>query len=485
MERKKPSGSKINQRPNHLKNRLKTKPNYKQVFVNRTLDMKKINYIGLDMDLTLVRYKTKNFSNLAYKKIIDFLVEKKKYPSIIRKLKPDYERNIRGLVVDQSQGNILKLSRFGAIRRSYHGLSPISVEEKNPKKYQYTYIDLRSPNYESVDTHFSISFAILFGQLVELKDLHKNLKFPKYETISRDLIEAETILHQTGPLKNIVCKNFSKYIKQDPKLVMNLEKYVKYGKKIFIVTNSEPKYTEKLLNYTINPFLKNHKKWQELFEFVVTAAEKPDFFYKNTHFLKFDPKKENFEKIKSIQKHQIYLKGNAKAITAQFKIHPNEILYIGDHIYSDIVRLKKGCGWRTALVIEELEDEIKKNVRTKTISKNINNLIEQQMFLQNKLDNFLSLKNRKNQSKYKGNEKNKIIKKIKQLDKKLKILREKKDKVFNNYWGETFREGIEETYFSYLMERFSCIYMSQLNHFLEVSPEAYYSSYPKNLPHEK
>ena len=41
------------------------------VFVNRTINMKKIKYIGLDMDHTLIRYQTQKFEALVYQFVID------------------------------------------------------------------------------------------------------------------------------------------------------------------------------------------------------------------------------------------------------------------------------------------------------------------------------------------------------------------------------------------------------------------------------
>ena len=37
---------------------------------------------------------------------------------------------------------------------------------------------------------------------------------------------------------------------------------------------------------------------------------------------------------------------------------PRQVLYVGDHIYGDILRSKKTLGWRTMLVIPELETEL-------------------------------------------------------------------------------------------------------------------------------
>ncbi len=35
------------------------------------------------------------------------------------------------------------------------------------------------------------------------------------------------------------------------------------------------------------------------------------------------------------------------------------MLYVGDHIYGDILRSKKTLGWRTMLVVPELESELR------------------------------------------------------------------------------------------------------------------------------
>ena len=53
--------------------------------------------------------------------------------------------------------------------------------------------------------------------------------------------------------------------------------------------------------------------------------------------------------------------GNAEEFEKAFGYAGDQILYVGDHLYGDIVRSKRNVMWRTALVVEELEDEIQKN----------------------------------------------------------------------------------------------------------------------------
>lgn len=40
------------------------------------------------------------------------------------------------------------------------------------------------------------------------------------------------------------------------------------------------------------------------------------------------------------------------------KARGKDVLYIGDHIFGDVLRSKKSRGWRTFLVIPELEHEL-------------------------------------------------------------------------------------------------------------------------------
>jgi predicted HAD superfamily phosphohydrolase YqeG len=39
-------------------------------------------------------------------------------------------------------------------------------------------------------------------------------------------------------------------------------------------------------------------------------------------------------------------------------IHGDEILYVGDHIYTDVSQSKVHQLWRTALICRELEEEV-------------------------------------------------------------------------------------------------------------------------------
>jgi HAD superfamily 5'-nucleotidase-like hydrolase len=207
------------------------------VFVNRTLNMKKIKYIGLDMDHTLIRYKTENFETLVYRLVIEELITNQHYPEEIKQLQFNFTDAIRGLVIDSKNGNILKLSRYGAIRQSYHGTKQIDFNDQK-SIYRSIYVDLGDPNYMAIDTSFSIAFCVLYQQLVDYKDRRPN-DYPDYNVIATNVLHAVDRVHAAGHLKQQICKDLDRYVIKDKELVMGMRRYIQHGKKIFILTNSE------------------------------------------------------------------------------------------------------------------------------------------------------------------------------------------------------------------------------------------------------
>jgi HAD superfamily 5'-nucleotidase-like hydrolase len=454
-----------------------------KVFVNRTLNMRKIKYIGLDMDHTLVRYHSQAFEELAHKTMCKRLVELKGYPESLKKLPFKFDLAIRGLVIDRKKGNLLKVSRHGAIRASYHGTKPIDFITQQ-KLYKSIYIDLSDTSaYTAIDTAFSISVATLFAQLVEIKDGEGKDIMPDYDTISVDVISMLDMAHRDGSLKGEVALHLEKYIIKDESVVQGLERYKLHDKKIFILTNSDFAYTKLLLDYAINPFLKNHKTWEDLFEYVVTNAQKPRFFYDNLRFLKVNPADGSMTNYDEPLKKGIYQAGCADKFAKDLGIEGDDVLYIGDHIYGDILRLKKDCNWRTALVVEELGEEIEKYRKSQPFSTEIQALMnrkepfEHQMvdIISRKVETTLEAEDTKVQE---------FQHQITDIDKAISVLIKKQQALFNPHWGEIMRAGNEESYFAHQVDRFACIYMAKLSDLLEMSPRTYFRAARRPLAHE-
>ncbi|OMO70715.1 HAD-superfamily hydrolase, subfamily IG, 5'-nucleotidase [Corchorus capsularis] len=81
----------------------------KQIFCNRSLNMRNIVAVGFDMDYNLAQYKPETFESLAYGGTIRILVYDLGYPQEFLKWTFDWKYMVRGLVLDKKRGNILKL----------------------------------------------------------------------------------------------------------------------------------------------------------------------------------------------------------------------------------------------------------------------------------------------------------------------------------------------------------------------------------------
>lgn len=452
-----------------------------RVYVNRTLNLKKIRYLGLDMDHTLVRYNTENFERLSYKSIIAKLIGSRGYPETLRALSFDFNFAIRGLVIDRHKGNLLKLNRYAAIRASYHGTKPLDFKT-HQKLYRSTYIDLSKDDYMAIDTFFSISLANLFAQIVELKDSDPTHNYPSYAQIADDVLDALDEAHRDGSLKEEVKRNLDLYLIKDSRLVEGLEKFKRHGKKIFIVTNSDFHYTKLLLDYAINPFLKEHKSWEELFEIVITFAQKPKFFYDLQRFLRVNSKDGSMTNMDEKLAPGIYQGGNAKKFTEDFGLDGDDILYIGDHIYGDILRLKKDCNWRTAMVLDELAEEVGNNEKTAPTVSAIEAYMRKKEPLEDELTDLLTEKVEKglaNETRI-----DVLQNLIGDIDLAISNLIKKQQSHYNRNWGQLMRAGNEESYLAYQIERYACVYMAKLSDLLEVSPRTYFRATRRPLSHE-
>lgn len=453
------------------------------IYVNRTLNLKQIAAIGFDMDYTLVRYDSEAFEEMTYKEIVKKLIDLKGYPADLSKLKFQFNLAIRGLVIDKPHGNILKLSTYSKVKHAYHGMK--EMDFKNQQKiYQGLTIDLNdSDRFAIVDTTFSVAYCVLYMQIVELKDKHPELNYPDYKTIENDLLEALDYSHRDGTLKNQVRKSVTKFIVQDPGTVAALEKFKKHGKKLWVITNSDYEYSSLLLDYSINPFLKEHKHWSELFNLVITLASKPKFFTDKLPLLQVDPATGFLKNHHGPIVDGIYQGGCAQAIQKHAGLSGEQILYLGDHIYGDVLSIKKTCNWRTALVIEELIQECEAITKSEALSKEINTLMAEKVDYESKLDNLFD----REFEKGKKPDKEKLqahFQRIEKVDKKIgKLIRGHKA-FFNPHWGETMRAGVEPSRLAGQIEKYACIYMAKISDFVNYSPRTYFRPRKKTLPHE-
>lgn len=451
-----------------------------KIFVNRTLNMNSIKLIGFDMDYTLVTYNVPEFEAKTYSIIKKKLIKDYQYPEEINEFIFNPNFIIRGLVIDTETGDFLKVNRYGFVRTASHGTTFLSFEELK-EKYGVNSIDLTDSRYNIVHTLFSKAEGCLFAQLVDYFD--KKEHSTKYKKIFDDVKRSLNNAHMEHELKGDVVENPEKYLLPDKRIVDALLKFKRFGKKLALITNSDYNYSNKVMEYCFGKFIKF--PWQKIFDIIVVAANKPSFFKDRNMFLKVDPDTgllSNF--YGALEWNGIYQGGNANYLERNFGIDPSEILYLGDHILGDVVTLKETIGWRTGLVVQELEEEVPILEKTQEIHK----IIAKKMAEKERLEDIslgyrekLWLKENAKVNRQKWDE---IKEKMMKLDEELRDLITQSQQGFNTYWGEVMRAGNEISRFAALVERYACIYMSGIANLYYYSPYKYFRSQRRLLAHD-
>ncbi|MAF77124.1 MAG: 5'-nucleotidase [Halobacteriovoraceae bacterium] len=458
------------------------------VFINRTINLKKIKAIGLDMDYTIVRYNTEAFEELTHKEVLAKLVSLKNYPEKIKTLKFEFERSIQGLVIDKKRGHLLKISRYGKVKEAYHGLEPLDFKTQQDI-YANRIIDLALHQFQSLDTSFSISNGVLYSQLVQLK--REGMELPDFYNLADDIKEILDICHGDGTIKDQVREDLERFIIKDKEIVHLLERYKDYGKQLIVITNSDYNYTKLLLDYAINPFLENHKDWSELFDITITLSRKPAFFTNEASFLKIDLESglmsNHFGKVES----GVYQGGSAHKLQKDLGLNGEEILYLGDHIYGDVVSIKKTFNWRTALILDPLKDELNSIKKSSSVQKKIDKLMGEKQDLEYKINEieikkFEARKNKTTSDEVKAfkEELNKVYAQIEKINTEISDLITEYRSHFNPYWGELMRAGQEESRMADQVEKYACLYMIKISDLFSHSPRTYFRPEKRILPHE-
>jgi HAD superfamily 5'-nucleotidase-like hydrolase len=475
----------------------------RQVFINRNLRMSKVEVVGFDMDYTLAIYHMRRIEQLSFDMTIQRLISDKGYSPEISQVQYIHQFVMRGLVVDKKNGNLIKMDRFGHVGRAYHGLKPLPVQVWH-KLYRNERIRLKDPQYAWIDTLFALPEACLFSGIIELfESLGRTVDYAK---LYDDIRESIDTVHRDNTLKQEIRKDIGRFIFKDPELGPALHKLRSGGKKLFLLTNSLWDYTDAVMTYLLDGVLAEYPSWRNYFDFVVTGAAKPAFFSENQPFFEIDPSTEEGKIVReatSLEKGKVYQGGNLSSFQRFTGYASEGVLYVGDHIYGDILKSKKASLWRTCMVVQEIEDEIN---YTASKSEAINRLSEIELIRArlddevNRLKAQLNLLDRKleragptdesraelqAERKRQKPDLDRARKTLKQTTEIADVLEKQVEEGFNPFWGLMFKEGNENSRFGEQVEQYACIYTSRVSNFLHYSPMQYYRSPRDLMPHEQ
>jgi 5'-nucleotidase len=477
-----------------------------RVFCNRNLRMDKIEMIGFDMDYTLALYHQERLERLSTELTLGKLIEKHGYPDAIRGLHYDTRWAIRGVMVDRQLGNVFKLDRHSYVGRCYHGFRELTSDERRAA-YRNEKINLSDDRFEWIDTLFGLPEAVMYVTMVDWMDHQQG--GADYDKLFADIRTAIDEAHRDDTLKSVIKGDLPAFIMKDPLLAETLHKFRSSGKKLFLLTNSLYDYTAVVMSYLLDGERKAYPSWRNYFDIVIVGGAKPAFFNELRPFVQIDPATgapivngQNGEPIRHLSRDKIYQGGNVVAFEQMTGIRGEQVLYIGDHIYGDILRLRKQHMWRTAMVLQELERDIAVSDRLQAQiqdlelldrrHRNLESEIDYQTLRLKKIQRLLDDPGTAPQLHARLEEERKGVRASVEtlrargalMNDEVESLESRIDRAYNSHWGSCLREGNENSRFGEQVNDYADLYTSRVSNFGPYSPLRYFRAPRRPMPHE-
>lgn len=468
------------------------------IFCTRTLNLRSISAIGYDMDYTLIHYNVMAWEGRAYDYCLDNL-RSMGFP--VDGLSFDPDLVIRGLVIDKENGNLVKADRFGYIKRVMHGTKMLSTQVVS-EMYGRELVDLRKESrWEFLNTLFSVSEAVAYMQMVDRLDegaIPAGLGPLDYKGLYKAVGKALFRAHVEGQLKSEIMSKPELFVEPDPELPLALLDQKEAGKKLLLITNSDYHYTDKMMQHSFNRYLPNDMDWRELFDMVIVSARKPEFFQTSHPLYEVVTGEGLMRPCFKARTGGLYSGGSAQMIENSLNIHGDEILYVGDHIYTDVSQSKLHLRWRTALICRELEEEYNALIGSRGYRANLIDLLNQKevvgdlfnqlrLALQRRTEGrpaqTLAATNMDDQELTESMQKLLIV--MQRLDEKIGPMLEADGELFSKRWGFISRAGLwDKSHLMRQIEKYADIYTSRVSNFLHYTPFMYFRSQEQTLAHD-
>ena len=441
------------------------------------------------MDYTLVHYRTEEWERRAYEYMQRKLADQG-WP--VADLRFDPGLMIRGLILDLELGNVLKANRFGYVKRAYHGTRQLDFEAQRAA-YARTIVDLAEPRYVFLNTLFTLSEGCMYAQMVDLLDGHQLPEVLTYDRLYDRVRTSIDEAHVEGQLKAEILSDPDRFVEPDPEAPLALLDQRRAGKKLLLITNSEWSYTSALMAYAFDRFLPQGVRWRDLFDLVIVSARKPAFFESRSPAFEVVEDSGLLRPVRALTEGSVFLGGHAGLVEEQLGVSGDQLLYVGDHLYSDVHVSKNVLRWRTALILRELEAELAALEAFRPQQDELARLMEQKEAMEFDLCQVRVLLQRK-RGGYGPAPRGSVAKlehqagglraRIAALDEHIAPLAESAGTISNARWGLLMRAGNDKSHLARQVERYADIYMSRVSNFLAQTPYVYLRSPRGSLPHD-
>lgn len=463
----------------------------RRVYTNRSLRMDQIEWVGFDMDYTLAIYRQAEIDRLSIDATVKKLVDRG-YPPELMEARYDEGFPIRGILIDKSEGNLLKMDRFKYVSKAFHGSRELSRERKR-ELYHQQKLRVDSDRYHWIDTLYALPEAAVYAGAVDFFDARGDQV--DYGQLFKDIRESIDEAHRDGAIVDVIEQNLPRFVHRDPELATTLHKLRSAGKKLFLLTNSRAGYTESMMTFLLGGAMQEYPTWKHYFDVVIVASAKPRFFVERRPFFEYRGKSEESTRSSRFERLKLYEGGNLAEFERLIGATGDGVLYVGDHIYGDILRSKKETAWRTVMIVQEMEAELRAAAESQGEFAEIDRIETRRERLVDEL--------RVRQSRLKSMEKDadearedspwraekRAIEQIRQSlredEERARVLERTVDQRFHHGWGSLFKEGVEVSSFGDQVEEYACLYTTKVTNLVNYSPTHYFRSPRDFMPHER
>lgn len=184
-----------------------------------------------------------------------------------------------------------------------------------------------------------------------------------------------------------------------------------------------------------------------------------------------------------LQMGKVFQGGNWQHLHKMLEIESgDEILYVGDHLYSDVLRSKRTLGWRSMFIMPELEEEIRVFSETRKLRQKISSLRKLREELIAKADEI-----RRNASE-EDPVMQKLLNEFDEDDEAIKAtlstMAYQWHASFHPIWGAMFNAGYQDSRFAFYVENYACLYTSRASNMGLTSPKRSFRTTMEMVQHD-
>lgn len=198
----------------------------------------------------------------------------------------------------------------------------------------------------------------------------------------------------------------------------------------------------------------------------------------------------------SLERGKVYEGGNLAEFERLVGITGSNVLYVGDHIFGDILRSKKESSWQTAMIIQELDQEISAHEachedlsRQRALEETRDRFEDELRYLQGHYKELAKAAPQPGSNE--DAERLRVKRALERVRAELRsiatehdVLSERISQRFHPYWGSLLKEQSEMSSFGLQADLYADVYTRRVSCLRHYSPQQYFRSPYDLMPHE-